>query len=204
MVPSMHQVKLSPLCRTQRTQNRMVEHADPPPKAAFTLRNERIHRCNLGPELVSHFLRRQAFRPRHRRCLASGGHVTQSHHDQGLHAMRHRGPRSLRLSARNYLLKSPDRSRISQVQMFQHLGRAPLARGMPAQLLGGHAFHRRIQISSQLVQSEIHSIAPSAADRNSSKFYLFTSPIFAGSPHLQLYAHSHWIRLRLSAHKICA
>src|SRR5258706_1564463 len=35
---SMYQMKLSPLRRSQRTQNRMVEQLDPAPEARFTLR----------------------------------------------------------------------------------------------------------------------------------------------------------------------
>ena len=32
----MHQMKLSPLGRSERTQNRMVEHVRPAPEASFT------------------------------------------------------------------------------------------------------------------------------------------------------------------------
>jgi hypothetical protein len=156
VMPSMHQMKLSPLCRSQRTQKRMVEQVDPAPEAHFTLRDDRIHRHNLCPELASHLLHRQAFRLRDRRCFASGGHVTQSHDDQGQYAMRHGSPRGQRLSACHDSLESLDRSGVGEIQMFQHLRRAPLARGMPAQLLAGHAFHRRLQRLFQLVQAEIH------------------------------------------------
>src|SRR5271167_597830 len=65
MLP-MHQMKLSPLCRSQRAQKRMVEQVDPGPEARLTLRDDRIHRHNLCPDLVSHLLRRQAFRQHHR------------------------------------------------------------------------------------------------------------------------------------------
>src|SRR5260370_20939556 len=60
VMPSMHQMKFSNLCRSQRTQNRMVEQLHLVPEAGFTLRDDRIHCRNLFPDLVSHLLRRQA------------------------------------------------------------------------------------------------------------------------------------------------
>src|SRR5215469_14068982 len=66
-------MKLSPLWRSEWTQNRMVEHMHPVPEAGFTLRDNRIHRRHLCPNLVLHLLRRQASWPRHRRGLTAGG-----------------------------------------------------------------------------------------------------------------------------------
>ena len=57
VMPSMHHMKLSPLCCSQRTQNRMVEQLNVAPEAGFTLRDDRIHCCKLCPDLVSHLLR---------------------------------------------------------------------------------------------------------------------------------------------------
>ena len=63
-MPSVHHMKFSPLWRSQRAQNRMVEHVDAAPEARFTLRDNRVHRLNLCPDLLSHFIRRQALRLR--------------------------------------------------------------------------------------------------------------------------------------------
>ena len=48
MLP-VHYMKLSPLRRTQRAQNRMVEHVDPASEARLALRDDRIHRHHLSP-----------------------------------------------------------------------------------------------------------------------------------------------------------
>jgi hypothetical protein len=53
MMPSMNQMKLSPLRRSQRTQNRMVQHFSAP-EASLALRDDLIHRRNLQPHLGSH------------------------------------------------------------------------------------------------------------------------------------------------------
>jgi hypothetical protein len=34
----------------------MVEHVDPSPEARFTLRDDRVHLANLGPEVGSNLL----------------------------------------------------------------------------------------------------------------------------------------------------
>jgi hypothetical protein len=47
VVPPMHYVKLSPLWRGQRTQNRMIEDADALAEARFTPRDNCIHLGNL-------------------------------------------------------------------------------------------------------------------------------------------------------------
>jgi hypothetical protein len=83
VMPSMHQMKLSNLCRSQRTQNRMVEQLYLAPEAGFTLRDDRIHCRNLFPDLVSHLLRRQALRLDKCGGFSSGGHVAQSHDHEG-------------------------------------------------------------------------------------------------------------------------
>lgn len=72
VMPSMHQMKLSPLCRSHRTQNRMVEQLYLAPEAGFTLRDDHIHRRKLCPNLVSHLLRRQAPRLGHCGGFSSG------------------------------------------------------------------------------------------------------------------------------------
>jgi hypothetical protein len=92
VMPPMHQMKLSPLCRSQRTQNRMVEQLYLAPEAGFTLRDDRTHRHKLCANLVSHLLRRQAPWLGHWGSLSSGGHVAQSHDHEGQHAMRHGCP----------------------------------------------------------------------------------------------------------------
>jgi hypothetical protein len=56
MLLAMHQMKLSPLWRSQRAQNRMVEQQDAAPEARFALRDDRIHRrhpvcCRCEPSI---------------------------------------------------------------------------------------------------------------------------------------------------------
>ena len=143
-------------CRSQRTQNRMVEQLDVAPEAGFTLRDDRIHRRELCPNLVSHLLHRQP--PRLHDCggLSSGRYVAQSHDHERQHALRHGWPRGERCAAGDHFLQSSGRSDIGQVQMFQHLRRTPLPWEMPAQLVAGHAFHGRLQRFFQRVQAGIH------------------------------------------------
>jgi hypothetical protein len=121
VMPSMHQMKLPPLCRSQRTQNRMVEQLYVAPEAGFTLREDCIHRSELCAKLVSHFLRRHS--PRLGDCggLAAGGHVAQSYDDERQRAMRHGCSRRERFAACQDSLEAFDRSGIRQVQMLYHL-----------------------------------------------------------------------------------
>ena len=58
VMPSVHHVKRSPLRRRERAHDRMVEQLDVPPEAGFTLRNDRIHRRELCPDLVLYLRRR--------------------------------------------------------------------------------------------------------------------------------------------------
>ena len=69
VMPPMHQMKLSPLRGSQRAQNRMIEQPLPAPETCFTLRDDRIHRRNLCPNLVSHRFYWQASRLRYSRVL---------------------------------------------------------------------------------------------------------------------------------------
>ncbi len=134
----------------------MVQQLDTAPEAGLALRNDRVHRRNLGPHLTSHRFRRQTFRP----CVGgrrpSLGQAAETHRHKSPQAMRERRSRRQRLAGFNHLLESSDCSCVSQVEMFQYLRRAPLVRGMPAQLLARHPFHCRLQSFFQLFQAGIH------------------------------------------------
>jgi hypothetical protein len=140
----MYQMKLSPLGRSQRAQKRMVEQLYATPEAGFTLRNDCVHCRQFRPNLISHLLSRQASRPDHRGGFSSGRHVTQSHDHKRQQALRHGCPRGERLCLPDYSLESCDGSGVGEIQMFQHLRRAPLAREMPdflSTFRGGNPWH---------------------------------------------------------------
>jgi hypothetical protein len=61
--------------------------------------------------------------------------------------------------------------------MFQHFRRAPLAGKMPAPLLAGHAFHRRLKRLFQLFQAEIHGATLTLARGSGQEDFLFRTSI---------------------------
>ena len=108
----------------------MVEQLYPAPEAGFTLRDNRIHRHNLSPNLVSHLLRRQA--PRLGRCRGffvprACGPIPRPRKSARDAPWMPSSPAACRLFYD--FLETLDRSDIGQVQMFQHLRRTPLSPG---------------------------------------------------------------------------
>ncbi len=72
-MPSMHQMKFSPLGRRQRPENRMVEQMDASPEAGLALAMIASIATSLYPDFGSHFLHRQTPRLRYAGDFRPGG-----------------------------------------------------------------------------------------------------------------------------------
>ena len=88
VVPSVHHMERSPLCRSQRAQNRVVEQLDVTPEAGFTPRDRRVHRRKLCPNLASHLLHRQPLRLHDAGASRPAGMSAQPHDPERQHALR--------------------------------------------------------------------------------------------------------------------
>jgi len=89
MMPSVNPMKFSPLRRSQRTQNRVVQYFSAP-EASLALCDDLVHRRNLQPHLGSYFLHRQTARNSLLRRLPSRRQVAKSQHHECPPALSHR------------------------------------------------------------------------------------------------------------------
>jgi hypothetical protein len=152
----MNQMKLSPLPASQGSERRMVDQSHPAPESALALRDDRIHRCNLRPHVTPHLFGWQSSRLSHPRRFSPCREEAEADNQQRTPALLHRRSCCRGRARFQQPLESLDRACIAEVQMLQHLRRAPLARRMPTHLLTGHAFHRKLQGGVQLFQAGIH------------------------------------------------
>src|SRR5579862_7014181 len=141
MMMSMNPMEFSPLSRCQRPQNRMVKDSAVP-KASLALRNDSVHHLEFLHHLSSHCFRIDT--PRHsllRRLPAIRKMVEQQHHQSSQTLLHCRSSRDGLAGGEN-AFESFDCPSIGEVQMLQHLCRAPFLSRMPAHLLTRHSLHR--------------------------------------------------------------
>ena len=112
MMSSMHPVKLSPLRRRQRTQNRMIQHFAVS-EASLALLDDPVHRGNLRPNFRLYLLYRQTSWNGMFGCLPSRRHVAKSQDNACPHVLSYRCSTHHRLTRLEHSFKSLHRSRIS-------------------------------------------------------------------------------------------
>jgi len=123
---SVDQMKLAPLIRRQRPEDRVVKNSCPSAKAALALVQTRCHLLQFRKRSRSRLLKRKSSRSRTLRGLPSIRQVSKIDHQQNSDAILHRDLSSQR-SVRSETFREPRIGPfISKKEVFDDLRRSPL------------------------------------------------------------------------------
>ncbi|SRR5579864_3138647 len=156
MMAAVDQVKLPPLRRRQRSQNRVVQEFAGRSQLLFAERDDVIHFGDFRANLGQNFLPRQAARTCYGRSFPARWKISQPYDDESAAPLLQGWFRRQWLAGAEYALKSFHRSGIGQVQMFQYFCGAPLSRWLLGQLLGGKSGNRGGNFPLQYLKVRVH------------------------------------------------
>lgn len=156
MMAPVDPMKLTPVPRSKRTQNGVVQEIGLASIFFFGQCDDRVHRRNLGGNLGAHLIGREPSWHRILRSFSALWQVIETENNEGPNAIPPYRDSSQRLSGLQTLFETLDGSGVAQVKVLQDFSRAPFALGMAQERFVAQIFGRRGDGILESLQIEIH------------------------------------------------